>query len=95
VAGLRERDLAELKGNDARKVVLARLIWEKTTVSQRWIARRLRMGVQPTFARYCVGQTKRSLERRFHMHFMNLSKVGLPTSNGEEVSIFAYFSERM
>jgi putative transposase len=44
MAGLRERDLADLKGNDARKVVLARLIWEKTTVSQRWIARRLRMG---------------------------------------------------
>jgi hypothetical protein len=30
MAGLRERDLAELKGNDARKMVLARLIWEKT-----------------------------------------------------------------
>jgi putative transposase len=44
MAGLRERALADLKGNDARKVVLARLIWEKTTVSQRWIARRLRMG---------------------------------------------------
>ena len=44
IAGLKEKDLPDLKGNDERKVVLARLVWEKTTVSQGWIARRLRMG---------------------------------------------------
>ena len=44
IAALKEKDLADLKGNDERKVVLARLVWEKTTVSQGWIARRLRMG---------------------------------------------------
>jgi hypothetical protein len=44
MVGLKERDLADLKGSDERKVVSARLVWEKTTVSQGWIARRLRMG---------------------------------------------------
>ena len=42
VAGLKE--LGELPANEARKVALARLVWEKTTVSQSWIAERLKMG---------------------------------------------------
>jgi putative transposase len=44
VAGLKKKDLAALKGNDPRKVALAALLWEKTTVSQTWIASRLQMG---------------------------------------------------
>lgn len=43
IAGLEERDLAGLKGSDPRKVALAKVIWEKTTVSQGWIARRMQM----------------------------------------------------
>lgn len=41
--GLEEAELEELKGNDARKVALGKLVWEKTTVSQGWIAQRLMM----------------------------------------------------
>ncbi len=37
-------ELDSLVGSDARKVGLAKLVWEKTTVSQYWIARRLGMG---------------------------------------------------
>ena len=37
-------ELEALVGSDARKVALAKLAWEKTTVSQGWIARRLVMG---------------------------------------------------
>ena len=36
--------MAALVGSDARKVALAKLAWEKTTVSQGWIAKRLEMG---------------------------------------------------
>jgi REP element-mobilizing transposase RayT len=43
-SGLREADLGGLAGSDARKVALARLLWRGTTVSQGWIATRLRMG---------------------------------------------------
>jgi putative transposase len=42
-AGLRAEILAELKGSDARKVVIGRVIREKTTVSMGWIAERLAM----------------------------------------------------
>ena len=44
VAGLKEKELGALPANEARKVALARLVWEKTTVSQSWIAERLKMG---------------------------------------------------
>jgi hypothetical protein len=43
-AGLKEKELGELPANEIRKVALARLVWEKTTVSQSWIAERLKMG---------------------------------------------------
>jgi hypothetical protein len=43
VAGLKEKQLAVLKGSDPRKVALARVIRQKTTVSLGWIARRLEM----------------------------------------------------
>ncbi len=41
--GLRECDLAMLKGSDPRKVEVAARLCDKTTVSQAWIARRLHM----------------------------------------------------
>ena len=44
IAGVDAPELEALVGNDARKVALAKLAWEKTTVSQGWIARRLIMG---------------------------------------------------
>ena len=43
-AGLDERELVRSKGSDRRKVALARLLWERTTVSQGWLADRLKMG---------------------------------------------------
>ena len=44
IAGVDAPELEALVGSDARKVALAKLAWEKTTVSQGWIARRLVMG---------------------------------------------------
>lgn len=44
IAGVDAPELDSLVGSDARKVALAKLAWEKTTVSQDWIARRLVMG---------------------------------------------------
>jgi putative transposase len=41
--GLDQRALQSLKGSDARKVALARLLWDHTTVSQSWISQRLHM----------------------------------------------------
>jgi len=43
IAGLDDQQLAGLVGSDVRKVALAKLAWEKTTVSQSWIAKRLAM----------------------------------------------------
>ena len=43
-AGLTAGELKRSPGSDPRKVALARLLWERTTVSQGWIAERLRMG---------------------------------------------------
>jgi putative transposase len=42
-AGLDEKDLRALKGTDPRKLVLAELLWKRTTVSKEWIAEKLRM----------------------------------------------------
>ena len=42
-AGLDAEALADLSGSDARKVALARAIWETTTVGQGWLAQRLAM----------------------------------------------------
>jgi hypothetical protein len=46
--------------------------------------------VQPTFASYCVGRVKRRIEKHCRPHFLNSSKVSLPTSNCKGVSIFAH-----
>ena len=42
-AGLNEKALAATPGSDPRKIVLARLLWRGTTVSQVWLAQRLAM----------------------------------------------------
>lgn len=58
-AGLTAKDLAGLKGSDPRKVVIARLIWKNTTVSQVWIASRLHMSTATN-----VSQQIRRLEQQ-------------------------------
>ncbi len=40
-AGLTEEELPCLPGSEARKVAIARIIWEQTTVDLKWIAARL------------------------------------------------------
>jgi len=42
-AGLDRGELPRLSGSDARKVAIARAIWEQTVVSQQWIAQQLYM----------------------------------------------------
>jgi hypothetical protein len=42
-ARLDRRELSGLSGSDARKVAIARAIWEQTMVSQQWVAQRLYM----------------------------------------------------
>ncbi|MEI6339314.1 MAG: transposase [Verrucomicrobiota bacterium] len=42
-AGIQKRDLAALPANEKRKVAIARVIWQRTTVSQVWIAEKLKM----------------------------------------------------
>lgn len=41
--GLRKADLEKLSGSDARKVVIAGVIWERTTVGMQWINAHLGM----------------------------------------------------
>lgn len=42
-AGMKCRELAQMKGSDARKVLLADLLWRRTVVSQEWLAEKLVM----------------------------------------------------
>lgn len=42
-AGLRKKDLEALAANEKRKVAIGSVIWRKTTVSQAWIADKLKM----------------------------------------------------
>jgi hypothetical protein len=60
-AGLRAEELAGLPGSDPRKVALARLLWQRTTESQQWIAERLQMrsaaNVSQQIRRQPVGTT--------------------------------------
>ena len=42
-AGLTEADLKVLPGSEIRKVAVAKVVWEQTTVSLPWIAERLNM----------------------------------------------------
>ena len=41
--GMNRADLSRLKGSDPRKVALVELLWKQTTVSQEWLAERLKM----------------------------------------------------
>lgn len=42
-AGLEGEEVERLAGSDPRKVTIARVVWERTTVSQKWLADRLGM----------------------------------------------------
>jgi len=42
-AGLGAKDLPSMKGSASQKLVLAELLWKRTTVSQEWIAQKLAM----------------------------------------------------
>jgi REP element-mobilizing transposase RayT len=42
-AGLSEAELGQLPGSDLRKVVVAGVIWERTTVGMKWIGQKLAM----------------------------------------------------
>lgn len=42
-AGLNDSELEKMPANEMRKVEIARIIWSRTTVSQAWIAGRLKM----------------------------------------------------
>jgi len=43
ILGLNEKEIARTRGSDERKVAIAKLIWERTAVSQGWIASQLGM----------------------------------------------------
>jgi hypothetical protein len=43
VAGLSEAALKKLPGSDARKVAVARVVWEQTTVDMTWLAGNLHL----------------------------------------------------
>jgi len=42
-AGMTTAELADIKGADVRKAIIAKRLWDKTTMSQGWIAERLHM----------------------------------------------------
>jgi REP element-mobilizing transposase RayT len=58
-AGLKASDLVGLKGSDARKLMLAELLWRRTTVSQEWLAEKLAMKSAAN-----VSQQLRRLDRK-------------------------------
>ena len=58
-AGLKSRELGDLKGSDPRKLALAELLWKRTTVSQQWIAEKLAMRSAPN-----VSQQLRQIDRK-------------------------------
>lgn len=58
-AGLNTAELTRLKGSDSRKLLLADLLWRRTTVSQEWLAERLAMKSAAN-----VSQQLRRLDRK-------------------------------
>lgn len=60
-AGLQETDLAALSANEKRKVAVARIIWRRTTVSQVWIAARLKMRLAAN-VRLTLHRTKNTIK---------------------------------
>lgn len=57
-AGLRASELSKLSGSDARKVLLADVLWRRTVVEQRWLAEKLGMKSAAN-----VSQQRRRLDR--------------------------------
>ena len=43
IAGLSDEDLKKLPGSDPRKVAVARVVWERTTVGMPWLAEHLHL----------------------------------------------------
>jgi hypothetical protein len=64
IAGVDALELDSLVGSDARKVALAKLAWENTTVSQYWIARRLGMGSAANVSQALRRFSWRDLEKK-------------------------------
>lgn len=65
-AGLQATELRTLKGSDPRKLLLAELLWRRTTVSQEWLAEQLAMKSAAN-----VSQQLRRLDRK-------KARAGLP-----------------
>jgi len=63
-AGLSEKDLPALKGSDVRKVMIARLVWTRTTATQEWIARKLHMGSAANVCQQIRRLKKQALARK-------------------------------
>ena len=70
--GLKASELRTLKGSDPRKLLLADLLWRRTTVSQEWLAEKLAMKSAAN-----VSQQLRRLDRK-------KARAGVP----EEMRIF-------
>lgn len=64
IAGVDALELDSLVGSDARKVALAKLAWENTTVSQYWIAKRLGMGSAANVSQALRRFSWRDLEKK-------------------------------
>jgi hypothetical protein len=66
-AGLTDDGLLRLPGSEPRKVAIARMIWERTTVPQSWLAEKLMMGsaanVSQQLRRKDHPESQRSLPR--------------------------------
>ena len=58
-AGLKAARVGDLKGSDVRKLLLADLLWRRTTVSQEWLAAKLAMKSAAN-----VSQQLRRLDRK-------------------------------
>ncbi len=58
-AGIKASDLGRWKGSDVRKVLLAEMLWERTVVTQTWLAQKLSMKSAAN-----VSQQLRRLDRK-------------------------------
>ena len=64
VAGLSREDLAGCRCTEPRKVLLAALLWKKTTVSQAWIADHLGMKNAANVSRVIHRLDRPTLEKK-------------------------------
>ena len=67
-AGLDSRELPRISGSDARKVAIARAIWEQTVVPQKWLAERLGM------------RSAANVSQQLRRHGVNAKRSDLPPS---------------